>query len=248
MNIKTAINYKAKVRLTEHRLPLLYKRFHRSSNTMKTLIVTITLIFPLLSFGQLSLKSKTVAHPDSSVLFIGIDNHLVIEGTTTKDDIRLTTSKASVSRISNNEFTVRVSHTGEIPFEIYNYNKPKRKLLLSKVFRSETLNSPEAHLGNTTDTIRTTKEILADPRLLVVIPQSNYKHYFTIIRFGLTIRKSNGEILLDAENTPGNMLTKMQKDTIEELTAGDTVTFNEMIVTCPECRNFKLKPYRIIVK
>ena len=214
---------------------------------MKTLALVIILSVPSFTFGQLSLKSLIVTNPDSNVLFVEAANYLIIEGTVPKDGIRLTSNKALISKIGSKEFIVDVYKTGEIPLKVYSYNKQRRKLLLSTTFHSEILSIPEAHLGNTKDSILSIKEILDSPQLNVVFPGSCYLNTFIVLRFSLTIGKADGKLLY-TETTSGNTLSEMQTNTIKELAPGDHLTFSEINTSCSGCRLIKLNPYRVIVK
>jgi hypothetical protein len=104
------------------------------------------------------------------------------------------------------------------------------------------------HIGNTSDSILTVNEILKEPLLKIIIPNSSLFHNYVIIRYNLTISKVNGEIILNKEATSGNKLTSSQIDLIKELNTGDRLIFDNLVVGCPDCRNFKLKLYSITIK
>jgi hypothetical protein len=216
---------------------------------MLKVFTCLLFLSPLASLSQVTLRSLTVSHPDSNVVFIGIDNYLEVSTTDTKKDIRLYASKesVSVSKVSNTKFLIRVSTVGNSIFEVYDYSKSPRQLLLTKTFTSQVLPDPEARIGYTKDSSLTNSEILANPLLHVVFPSSGYKNSSAVQSFKLTIFYAD-KATRAFSLTVGNRLTDQQINAIRELSNGDKLVFEELVVTCPNCRNFKLRPYTIIVK
>lgn len=217
---------------------------------LKALLLYALIPFPLLSIGQVSLKSLTVNHPDSNVVFIGIDNYLEVGAADSVRDIQLSSSKASasVSKISNTKFLVRVSVLGPTAFEVYDYSTSPEKLLLSKTFTAQVLPSPEARMGLTTDSLLSILSIVANPTLQVTLPNSSYQHNFTITSFQLTIMNANGDVIHTFSPSTGNRLTNEQISVINNLSKGDKLLFTQLVAGCPNCRSFSLSPYSITIK
>ncbi|ANE51961.1 GldM family protein [Flavisolibacter tropicus] len=214
---------------------------------LKALLPNLLLLLPFPGIGQIMLRSLNVNHPDSNIVFIGIDNYLELKTTDTKKDLRLYAPKASVFKLSNTKYVIHVSTIGNTLFEVYDYSKSPRELLLSKTFTSRVIPDPEARIGYTKDSTLTIAEILANPQLHVVYPNSGYTNSSVIMRFKLTIIYT--DLASRAFNiTDGNQLTDQQMNAIKELSSGDKLVFEDLAVTCPGCRSYKLWPYSITIK
>ncbi|HYH14581.1 MAG TPA: hypothetical protein VD794_05150 [Flavisolibacter sp.] len=217
---------------------------------VKTLMLYLLLALPLFSIGQITLTSLNVNHPDSNVVFIGLDNYLKIGGIDSGKNIQLSTTKASasVSKVSADKFLIRVSTVGETPFDIYDYSTPTKKLLLSKSFSAQVLPGPEVRLGNAANSKLTIQEILTNPSLQVYLPHSSYQHAFTTSSFKLLIKNALGATLHIFDFTTGIKLTREQLQIIQGLSKGDQLLFTQLTATCPGCNNFNLPPYSVFIK
>jgi len=216
----------------------------------KTFLLYLLLAFPLLGISQVTLTSLNVNHPDSNVVFIGIDNYLEVGAVGSGKDIRLSSSKASasVSKVSPARFLIRVSTIGDTPFELYDYSTSPRKLLLSKSFTAQVLPSPEAQIGATADSALTIADILSNPTIQVRFPNSSYQHSFTITSFVLAIRNANGDVMHAFDRTENNRLTNEQINAIQGLSKGDQLYFTQLVATCPNCKSFTLPSTNTYIK
>jgi hypothetical protein len=216
----------------------------------KALLFYLFLALPLFGITQPTLTSLTVNHPDSNVVFIGVDNYLEIGGIASVNNIELSSTKASasVTRINPTKFLIRVSTLGDTPIEVYDNSRATKRLLLSKTFMAQVLPGPEARISNTTDSILTIAAITERPTIHVILPNSSFRHPYSLVSFVLSIKSATGSVMHTFEPTTGNQLTREQIDIIKGLSTGDQLLFTELKVSCPACRNFKLPPYNVTIK
>jgi hypothetical protein len=104
-----------------------------------------------------------------------------------------------------------------------------------------------AMVGVSIDSVRSVKSILSYPRLNISDENDNLISYYIVQRFYLGIFNESGELLEQQQNN-SSMLSKKEIIIIRELRPGSILKFSEIIGTCPDCRNFKLKEIQITIQ
>lgn len=121
-------------------------------------------------------------------------------------------------------------------------------LFLPFISISQRVGADHAQLGMIRDSITTNSRILLNPQLYVVTEDGKLSNYYSVLKFTLAITNPAGELLLSAEMTGGNKLTNHQRSIIRDLAPGSKLKFEEIIGTCPDCRNVKLPPLTIRIQ
>lgn len=207
---------------------------------MKLSFAFAFIILYKLPFAQIAVISESVIHPDSNILYIGVDNIIKVSGI---NNYKILSTNSEVNKIQKDKFNIRVSNFGESIIKLYK----NRKLTFSKVFRIDVIHTPIPQLGTIVDSFSTVREILIDPSLQLVLRGSSYKHSFQIVRFDITIIRVNGDTISKG-NVVGNLIPANQLNIIQRLGDGDHLYFSNIYGTCPDCRRFKFSPFKIQIK
>jgi hypothetical protein len=209
---------------------------------MKLLFSIAFIIFCKPSSAQIDIVSESVNHRDSNVLFIGVDNILILKGANGRPYV-LTANNAEILKLDG-KFLLRLYNQNNTILKLYK----NKKLVLTKTFRVEVVSRPKAQLGAITDTTASISEILANPFLQVVTPNSTYKHEYSVFDFALDVITSENDTLWKSAYMKGNFITDQKLKIIRELHLNDQLHFHNIRVTCPGCRIFIVPPLTIKIE
>jgi hypothetical protein len=105
----------------------------------------------------------------------------------------------------------------------------------------------KARVGAVSDTVRTTRSILSNPQLVIVNEEGMISKRYTVRRFTLIIFNREGELAYELQGD-GYQLTAEHQRRIKSMPPQSTLLFEDIIGTCPDCRNFRLPDIRITIQ
>lgn len=216
------------------------------------MIKWIALFFCLFSIelnAQIDLKNLKLTDSNLNILYRGIENRILVTGLEFDTTLKLISTNSQVHRSeinfnNKNYFYLSPSSLKDDTLKLYKRNK----LLLTKIYKVEIVGNPKIQFGNTSDTVLSVKQILSNPKLNVVIPNSYYKHQFVVWNFNLYYYNSNNELIYQIENLNNYKFSEFEKPFIEKLQSGDKMIFKRIIVTGPDCENRRLSDLTLTIK
>jgi hypothetical protein len=215
---------------------------------MKGIPSCISLLFFAASLSaQPVLKNLSLNNPALDILYIGVENDLIIEGVSDKKNLEVVVGE-KICEESNGRYYAMLHTPGTVKVSVYRKGKNARQLLISKEFRSVVLSYPRARLSAATDSILSIAFITANPQLETFYPGSEFKSDCFVHSFRLTITDRNGEELLEQTTGQGTRLTKDMIAVIRKLKPGNKLFFDEIRVFCGNGRGQKFEPFTVYIK
>ncbi len=155
---------------------------------MKHTVIFLLLFFPLTVLSQVNIRNLKLIDPDMNMLYIGFDNKIEISGINVDTTVLLTSSSGEAKRLNwdTTKFIVRVRRPGTDTLKLYKDSI----LILQKIFQIKIIGNPVAYLGNISDTIVSTKEIISNPQVNAFISDCYYDHRYYVYAFELSVIKS----------------------------------------------------------
>ena len=200
-------------------------------------------IFPAIVFGQIQLVPK-LTNPDSSLLFVGIDNPFTIEGLKDIRGLSVSSSLNSKYFFIEKELIIQPKSTGNDTLKVFK----NKTLLLKKVYKVEFIGDPTPQLAYTFDTLLTVSRIVALPYLTVRVPKTTNVGPFLITMFECSlIQKQMGQ-QKDVYSTAGNRLSDQMVSAIRKLSAGDEILFSHIIIKGPDTKLRKLADFKVTIQ
>jgi len=212
---------------------------------MKRITTAVLFFIPINVFSQPEIKNISLTVPDSSILYIGIENKIEVTGIKDKPYLRLKSGKGEIIRHNLNPFLFLLTVTGKDSdvVELYENNN----LVFTKTFSVRKLADPVPVFGTLADSVATVDEIILNPVINVLLPGCYYKHSYRVIYFKATVLSSKGRVdVFDKEG--GNRLTKDQLKSIKQLKKGNKILLTEITATCFDCANRRLRDLTITIK
>lgn len=215
---------------------------------MKKVFFSAMLLFYSASlYSQLILKNLSLTEPGKDVLYIGVTNELKLEGVSDKKNIEIVVEERVFEEIGG-VFQAVVFKPGIAKVDVCRKAKTGRQLLLSKVFRAETLAVPTTRISGATDSFLSVAAILINPQIEVFYPGSRFKSDISVLSFSLVITDSNGEIVLEETGTPGNRFSEAMIGKIKTCKSGDKLLFGGIRAVVQSGRIMKMPPFAVYVK
>lgn len=162
---------------------------------MRNWTLTYLIFFPLTILAQADIKNSSLIDSKLDILYSGIENRIIVSGLENDTTLKLISSTGEVleSKWDNdpNIFIVKAGFADADTLKLYHADK----LMLARVYQVKKIGNPIPQLGYITDTKATSRQILENPILNVVIPDCFYDHRIQIFYFIVTIYKANGNTL-----------------------------------------------------
>lgn len=212
---------------------------------MKSLIKYLLLFLNLAylnSFSQVALKNMQLPNPDTNLLYIGYDNILKVTGVN-NSLVTITSTNCEVKRINNIEFYLKSNIKGTTTINIYK----EGKLLLKKDYQFKDITNPTIQVSALKSNEGTTRDIILNPNLTVVMPYFLSAYDFRVIRFSGFFLRRNGEVI-STFSCETNHFSNEQLSIIGNLKPGDKILFEKIIVSGPENPSKHLQQFIFTIK
>ncbi len=194
------------------------------------------------AYGQISIKALKLSNIDTNLLYIGVTNHLKVEGAS-QGQVELSSKLGSIERINKNEFNVRAYRIGKDTITI----SQNRTLIFAKVFEVNQIPDPKICLAKYYATDATIEEILLDHALYFVIPNCLYVHNITVCNFSGAFIKENGDTI-KIFSSQTNRFANDQIKIIASLRKGDKIYFEKGIYGNPDSMPRTFASFTITIK
>ncbi len=169
---------------------------------MKNILTFWMIIFPFGLFAQVGMKNMSLKHPDSALLYIGVQNYIEISGLDNYTNLELKSSSGTVYPSEDGKFYLMVRRQGADTVMLFQ----NRKLIFTKIYKIKFIADPKTQLGYVTEKTATVSQILQNTKLYVVLPGSDYKHPFHIQSFELILINPQNVLINNFEPTRANEL------------------------------------------
>ena len=161
---------------------------------MKFISLFMISLFSNLIFSQINLENNSLIFPEQQIAYIGLDNHLELDGFEPDYTTYLIVGQDTIRRSSNfREFYYKPrSKTKDTLLDtllLYSNNK----IVDTFVYKLEYLGKPKVVFGEKRDSTVTKEYLLSNPGLTITYEPQILKSYFSIVEFEASIIKSNGE-------------------------------------------------------
>lgn len=210
---------------------------------MKKILLGVVGFFPAIIFGQIGLIPK-YTHPDSSLLFIGMDNEFSMSGLNEIKAVSVFSSLNSKCSFFENKLIVRPNAIGIDTLKIYK----NKKLLLIKAYTVEYLGNPTPQLAYSSDTLMSVSRIVAMPYFTIRIPKATNIGPFRISTFECSLIHNKMSQQKEVYSIDGSKLSEQLVSAIKKMTAGDEILFSDIIVIGPDSKARKVPNYKVTIK
>ncbi|MCC6761927.1 MAG: hypothetical protein IT252_11970 [Chitinophagaceae bacterium] len=210
---------------------------------MKKLLMGVLGFFPTVLFGQITLVPK-YTHPDSSILFVGVNNEFSIDGLNDTKGVLVTSTLKSKCDILEQKLIVRPNTTGIDTLKVYK----NKKLLTIKVYNTEFLSDPAPLLANTFDKTLTVGRLVAIPYVSVRIPKTINIGPFHISMFELTLIQNKKGQQKTVYSTDGNKLSEQMISGIRKLEPGDEILVSKLICVGPDGTSRMMPKFKVTIQ
>jgi hypothetical protein len=211
---------------------------------LQSIFIHAFIFSSFVAYGQVRFNNLSSTGKDENVLYIGVDNYIEVSGlhdNTSKPSFKST--HGEITKAEDKKYLIRVNSTEPDTLKVYQNDS----LRLTEVFSVKVIPHPVAQLGTSNDTVLSVAQIKLNPFLSVVLPGCAYKDNLEIISFSATIIDAIGDTTFSDEIN-GNRLSKTLLFAIAELHRNDKILFDDIIATCPDCRNPKLPNLLVTIK
>ncbi len=210
---------------------------------MKQLILFSLIFLHFTGICQLKLYNVNLTCKDSAVVYIGITNHLKIDGQQDLRKFKVTSTNSEISIVDNN-ISLRTDRIGMDTIKVYSNNK----LVSTNIYRVEKMSYPKTQLAFTEDTIITQHKILSNPVLSVINPNTLLNLNIRVIGFQCSIQKANGGQFIYSDEVHGNRLTNSILKLVQTLSTGDKLVFDDIKAIANENDLRKLPTFTITIR
>lgn len=236
------------------------------------LLVRLVILFinPIVCYSQIVISNVKLIDSTKRILYVGIDNEIVINGIDSTYEIAFKKSLCTLNKSNQteNRFYVRASKRGRDTLQI----KRKNKKIFETEYLIEYIQEPICHFPNVQKGKATKRDIISKPFLYCYIPNNFLKIKFIISSFKVcTIHLNDTLALYDNEKfyrpdtievtdpitseikliikmkkstnkiNYGNKLTDFQIKSLEEINIGDKLFISDIEVLCPDGMNRRMK-------
>ncbi|MET0462334.1 MAG: hypothetical protein ABW007_04245 [Chitinophagaceae bacterium] len=208
---------------------------------------TLLLVITHSLYAQPVLKNLSLTAPTLDILYIGVENSLVVEDVSDIEHIEIEIGERVFEEYKG-RFHATVHTVGTVKADVYRKTGSGRQLLFSKNYRTAPLPAPAAGLIRATDTVLTVASIIASPHMQVFMPGSYFVPNMAVVSYSLEIRDGNGEIILEETRSAGHRLSEGMMGKIKNLNPGDRLLFNNIRMSSSDGRMQKTEPFTIYIK
>jgi hypothetical protein len=211
------------------------------------LFMLLFLIIASVAGAQEQMKNESLIDPNLNIVYIGVQNDIVITGVRNFKHLTLTSSSGSENKSYPRKGRFRMSYqkAGIDTLRLYK----KSKLILEKIYTVDRFGDLKIELGTIKDTTATVAEILANPVLNVVIPNCYYNFGIRVIAFEMSfITDNNGVAKITLDPTVGNELHDELIEVIKILNKGDKLFFDNIKIIGNEICPRTMGSYALTIK
>lgn len=194
--------------------------------------------------AQIKITNVSSKNPDSDHLYIGVSNRIVISGIAGN-----VTLKSQYGEISS------LKAPGEFSYGSLKLSDKetlivisKGKIVATRKFRMIALPGEKAQLGGITDSFARPADIIAQRKLLVIMPGSDYNLVARIESFSMTLYSSVIEGGKKTLITAGSDIPEQAFPFIKKLQKGDRIFFEKIIRSCPVTKPRMLLPFTLWIR
>ena len=202
----------------------------------------IQILFPLFIHGQIEIYNRSLTDSTLNILYSGIENHMRLKGIGNSKNYTVSISTGETLAIDQGRFDVYGRSDSLTILTI----KKNDKKIFQKTYTVRPLKKMVVRVGLIKDSIASKNEVLANPFLNALIPESFWNCKFYITSFSATFIVNRIDSLFTESKY--STFTKEQIELLKTLSSGDRIYFSEIILGCINCRSSKLPPFTLYIK
>lgn len=195
------------------------------------MLYSLCFFLPTLLSAQIRIDNISLKRPDSSLLYIGVENIIKISGIEKNAYTQLKSSGGELKNIGNGQYSLWVNSVKQ-PDTLTVYQDGK--VLSSRIFTVKLLSEPVLKLGAIQSNYATVDEIKRNSKLQMHLPNWEYKAAFKVMNFRLTILNHFGKIVSSDEINVGNAISAEQLKIIKKLEQNSKLIFENVKVVGPD--------------
>ena len=214
---------------------------------MRLPIIVLFLLSATCIKAQLSIFNLSLTDSTQNIFYIGVDNIIKISGKQydpVKHHTRIIGGGGTLLKKAKGVYIVKVQNeTDHCQVWLSENNKSvfKQNYVVRKV------GNIVHNYGGSIDSTATIDQLLATPFLFIGIPNSYFKHDFTITSFSAVFMKKDSDSTTTI-TASGNLITSEQKEIIKKLSPGDSIVFEKIYCVGPDNRRRLRTPIIIKIK
>jgi len=180
---------------------------------MKILLFYLFFFWSFPGFSQYQILNNSLTDPSIPILYVGIDNIIEVKGIDDFLDYQLNDSFKKISKENNKKSIFRIYiNTSTANYDTVNLIL-NNQIIFTKIYKKEIIQDPIAMVGNITDSVASTQEIVSNTLLSVYIPECYYKFNYWILSYSVYF-------IIDGDSVPFTQLyPKGSIDSIDVFTA-----------------------------
>jgi GldM C-terminal domain len=184
-----------------------------------------TLIFFFLvanaAHAQVQLVNASLTKPDSAILFLGVENKLLLSGIKWNSSINCTSSKCAIDTYTGH-IIAKPDLTGLDTLRIFD----AKSKVFEKVFRIDTLPNPTMLIAGSADTFLYKEAFAGVPNIAIVYTNCLFKSKARVTEFEMTIVKKDKSIY--RIYTRGYLFCEEALSKMQLLKRGDKIFFDSI--------------------
>ncbi len=190
---------------------------------MKVILLYSALSLPFNLFSQIKVQNLSLQYPDSTVLYIGIDNKMKITGIKDLSNTTVEIQGLKSEPESDGSLIIHVLVAGSFP--LYVFNKSKLTYLTS--YNVKEISRPKAILGVYRDSVLSVTNIVKNAKLNIYLPGCIAIFNSQVTGFEMSFISDN--ISHDIfYKVIGNSLSSSQLEVVKSLKSGDKIMFKKI--------------------
>jgi len=210
---------------------------------MRPILSLMLALAAMMCHAQVDLINRTVIRRDSSFIFEGMTNELVVTGTAARN-WQLKARNAGIwPTDSSRVFAVRSYRIGADTFSLLQNGK----VVLKKVFNVISSGNPVLRWGTLKTDTATTTEIIANKRMVMLLPGADHCPC-RIVSFEIGFITAQSIERTNISRIEGNVLTPEAAGQISKLIHGDKVVFGPVRVNAFDGRTREIPGFTIVIK
>lgn len=213
---------------------------------MTKVLSTIFILFvcSISTLGQIGLKNKSIIDPNLKLLYPGVENLIVLHGSTNQENYSLISSSSEVVKINDTSFVLTPSFYSKIDtIDVFIDDV----IVQSDYFIIGRVAISNVQLGLISKAEASRDEIIENAYLNLMSPDL-YIEEEKLEKFNLNILDENGEIIYEFVTTYGKNLTTEQIEVVSKLELGSELVFTEIWIKYPSGMSRNISDFRMRIK
>ena len=190
---------------------------------MKVILLYSALSLPFNFFSQIKVQNLSLQYPDSTVMYIGIDNKMKITGIKDFSNTTVEIQGLKSEPESDGSLIIHVLIPGSFQLNVYN----KSKLTYSTSYNIKEISRPKAILGVYRDSVLSVTDIIKNAKLNIYLPGCIAKFNSRVTGFEMSF--ISDDISPDIfYKVSENSLSTSQLALVKSLKNGDKIIFKNI--------------------